>query len=190
MRGEVVDGAVGGEDPAGTREWLKRVMRIAWLTGLCTRRSERCRRRTSNVECQRCSRDGDCAVSNLDEVLVERVGATIPSARGIDETTGVDINVGAHEAWPWLGRSRLGAKKVALGFLGELGVGLISSQIGQASPFEHQGAGGGQAVGARSVIAAVAEDEVVVRNAGRSLESVAHVVRQVHCLVQKRVDFA
>lgn len=51
---------------------------------------------------------------HLDQVLVEAVITTVPTAAGIHKHAGVDINVGSNQSWKWLGERRLRVQQVAL----------------------------------------------------------------------------
>jgi enamine deaminase RidA (YjgF/YER057c/UK114 family) len=45
------------------------------------------------------------------------------------------------------------------------GVSFISGQVGQTSPFHHQGAYSGESVGGCTVIRTIGKDEIVMRDA-------------------------
>lgn len=126
----------------------------------------------------------------LDEILVEAVIATIPASNAVHKTSSRDVNIGADKARPRLGRGWTRAEKVALSLLCQSGIRFVPSQVGQASPLEYKGAHSGESIGLRAIVAAIGEDQVVVRDTGASVESVAQIIRQIECLLQEGVDFA
>ena len=67
--------------------------------------------------------------------------------------------------------------------------GVVATEVGQVRPLEHKGADGREAVGCGAVVAAVAEDQVVIRDAGRCVEGVGEVVGEVDGLFKEDVDF-
>jgi hypothetical protein len=113
VRGQVGDGAVGGEDPA-----VFVGAEAGWVVDV-----------------------------HLDEVLVKAVVAAVPTTRSVLELASVDVDVGTHKTRPWLGGGWLRAQEVALGFLCQGAICLVSGQVGQASPFHHQSADSSESVG-------------------------------------------
>ena len=132
------DGAVGCEDPAvfvgAEAGWVVDVHLLGWKLGWVS----------VVLFLDSLSNEG---VFYLDEVLVKAVITAVPAARSVYEFASVNVNVSSDKTRPWLGGSWLGAQKVAFGFLCEGTVGLVSGQVGQASPFHHQGSGSSETVG-------------------------------------------
>ena len=120
----------------------------------------------------------------LDKILVEAVVATIPPTHRIHETTVSDVDVGAYKTRPWLSQRWLRIQEVALSPLCQSTICVVASQIRQTSPLQYQSAGSGKSIGLRTVVASVAENEIVGWDARRGVESIAQIVGEIHCLLQ------
>jgi hypothetical protein len=121
--------------------------------------------------------------THLDEVLVETVIATVPSALSIHKSSGNNVDIRTNKTRPGFRRRWKRTQEVTFGFLCQRTICLITSQIRQVGPLQHQSAHSGESVCLGAVIAAVTEQEVVGGNARRSVESVAQVVGEVDGLL-------
>lgn len=155
VRGEVLDGRVGGRLPA--RTVLFKCLGVVQV--------------------------------HLDEVLVEAVGAAVPAAGVVDKGARGRVNVGPDQARERLG-GPLGRQEVRLAPLGQLGVGGVARQVGQARPLEDQGAGAGEAVLARvdALGRARVEDDVAGGDAAVGAKGDGQSIGQRLGLRQERVD--
>lgn len=110
---------------------------------------------------------------HLEQILVERVVATLPAASCVQEQTGRNVNVGSQQTWEGLTGCRLRVQQVRLAFLGKLGVSLISRKVGQPCPFKNQTSNGRKPIAGRIISAPVTEVEIVAWYAGGSVKGKA-----------------
>ena len=126
---------------------------------------------------------------HLDQVLVEAVIGGAPATTAVDEFARGDLDARAQEAGEGLADElRPGAEKVGFGALGEFAVHRVSCDITEASPLEHEGADGGNAVGVGAKLAGRAEVEAVIGHPAGGVEGDLEVVGEVHSLLEDGPD--
>lgn len=121
---------------------------------------------------------------HLDEVLVEAVGSAAPSSIRIYKLPGLQVDISPQQPRERLTQRRLRPQEVGLGLLCETCVFLITGQVAQAGPFQHQRADGGEAVCVGASLAGRVEPEVVVGDAAGGVEGDFEVVGEPLCLVE------
>lgn len=125
----------------------------------------------------------------LDRVLtVERVSATAPATGGVGELASSDADVATRQTGPSLG-STLGVEEMLLTLLSELSIGLVTSEITQASPLKDESAHLGEttAGGAGLAVHGVEEDLAIGNTAG-GIESDGESVGKAGGLLEKGID--
>lgn len=152
--GEVLDGRVGGGDPALLVEAV------------------------------------GCGVVqvHLDEVLVEAVGASGPATVAVEELAVLGADGVAGQTGPGLG-SALGLEEMHLALLGELGIGLVASEVGKTGPLEDERAHFSKATAGGAADAGLGvERHVAVSNTAGGVEGNAERVGEAGGLVEESVD--